>query len=121
MTTPAAATTLLLRRIIVIIVALVRFFVRDVVIILVVDDRIKLGRFSRARSRAGDAHLRAFVFALRHDLDSDAVPLLDLDKVVALLIEQVNRCFHACSQFDQRSFALGRFVFDQTQRGEASR
>ena len=64
----------------------------------------------------------AFVFAaFGGDFDIDAVTMLNLNQLSAFLIEHVDRRFGAGGQTNGRAFTLGRFVFDQTQRRQASR
>ena len=88
----------------------------NILVFLVIDDRFELGRLGRTRARAGHAHLGAFVLAFGHDFHRHAVAMFDLDQIAALFVEQVDRRFGAGTQTDQRAFALGRFIFDQTQR-----
>src|SRR5690606_24064025 len=73
----------------------------------------------RARPGAGDTHLGAFFLALGEDFDGDAIALLDLGKIGALGVEQIHRRLGRGVERDDRALALGRFVLDQPQRGQA--
>ena len=64
---------------------------------------------------ARNAHLRAFVLTLGRDFDGYAVAVFDLDQIVTLFVEQVDRSFGARTQLYDRALALGGFVLDQAQ------
>ena len=97
------------------------FFLGEFLVFVLVDDRIEARGLRGARSGARHVHLRAFVLALGHDFDADAVTLFDLDQIGALFVEQVDRRLGAGRQTDLGALALGRLVLDQTQRRKARR
>ncbi len=70
---------------------------------------------------ARHGHLRAFFLTLGHDFDRYAIALFDLHEVGALFVEEIDRRFGAGGEPDDRSLALGRFVFDQAKGGQACR
>ena len=119
--TSTPATTALLARTVIVFV-LVRgvdelFFV----VVLVIDDSVELRRVLRLGAVARHRHLRAFVFAFRHDFGDDAVTLFDLDQVVALFVKEVDGSLGAGSKADARTLTLGSFLFDQAQRRKTGR
>ena len=115
---PVIPVTILIAVIAVILIAII--VVGEVLCILfVIDDRIESGRLFRFWTGGGDTHLRAFILAFGLHFNGDAIAAFDLGKIGALGVEQIDGSFGGSVQRDERAFALGRLVLDQTQRGKA--
>src|SRR5690606_1026802 len=99
--------------------ALVLILVERDIVILVLGEGFEARDRGRARPGAGDAHLGAFLFPFGENLDDDAIALLDLGEIGALGVEEVHRRFGGGVERDRGSLALGRFVLDQAQGGQA--
>ena len=84
-------------------------------------DGFKYGGEFRARAGRADAHLGAFVLTLGQHFDPHAIAQFDFGKISALGVEQIDRRLGAGEQRDDRALALGRFVFNRTQRRKPGR
>jgi hypothetical protein len=72
---------------------------------------LRLGRSYRPRARAVDGHPCAFKALVDQHFDADAVPLLDVAELGALLVEDVDRGFLARAQADSLAATACCFVF----------
>src|SRR5206468_9240736 len=74
-----------------------------------------------ARTRALDAHPRALEALVDLDVDHHAVALLDIGKLAALLVEDVDRGFLAGAQTDALAAPARRLILQHPQCGQSRR
>ena len=86
---------------------------RQILLIVLDQDRVEPRGLSRARTGAGHVHLGTFLLPFWHHFDGHTVTVFDLDQIIALGIEQIDGSFGRGIERDNAALALGGFVFDQ--------
>src|SRR6202007_140182 len=97
------------------------FVLGDVIILVEVDDRL-IGDDALGPGATGiDRHARALGLAIGQDGDADAIAILELVELAALVFENVEGGFLAGAQRGYAARAAARFLFQQAQRRQAGR
>ena len=98
-------------------------FVIDLVVIGIIDDcgRCSANRRNRLGARAVDRHACALEALVDQNLDLNAIALLDLGELGALLVEHIDRRFASGAQADAIAATACSLVLDQAQRTESRR